>query len=62
MWAVRYAQVNKGMRPEFEDHVRCLMATGATARQARESLLLSAGHFLGALAPPETTRFSFTLR
>jgi hypothetical protein len=35
------------MTPEFEQHVRCLMATGSTARQTRESLLLNAGHFLG---------------
>jgi hypothetical protein len=49
LWTVRHAQANKGMTPEFEHHVRCLMATGATARQTRESLLLSAGHFLGAV-------------
>jgi hypothetical protein len=49
LWAVRHAQANKGMTPEFEQHVRCLMATGATARQTRESLLLNAGHFLGAV-------------
>ena len=47
MWAVRHEQLNKGMRPEFEEHVRCLMATGSTARQTRESLILNAGHFLG---------------
>ena len=51
MWGVRHAQLDKGMKPEFEEHVRCLMATGSTARQARESLLLDAGHFLGTLAP-----------
>jgi hypothetical protein len=47
MWAVRHEQLNKGMRPEFEEHARCLMATGSTARQTRESLILNAGHFLG---------------
>ncbi len=46
-WAVRHGPINKGMCVEFEQHVRCLMATGATARQTRESLLLSATHFLG---------------
>ncbi len=47
MWAVRHEQLNKGMRPEFEEHARCLMATGSTARQTREALILNAGHFLG---------------
>jgi hypothetical protein len=46
-WAVRHGPINKGMCVEFEQHVRCLMATGATARQTRESLLLSATHFVG---------------
>jgi hypothetical protein len=30
----------------FEEHARCLMATGATARAVREGLLLNATHFL----------------
>jgi hypothetical protein len=32
----------------FEEHARCLMATGATARAVREGLLLNASHFLSA--------------
>ena len=52
LWAVRHAQFNKGMAPSFEEHIRCLMATGSTARQARESLILSAAHFLGPLPTP----------
>ena len=52
LWAVRHAQFNKGMAPSFEEHIRCLMATGSTARQARESLILSAAHFLGPLPLP----------
>jgi hypothetical protein len=54
LWAVRHAQFNKGMAPSFEEHIRCLMATGSTARQARESLILSAAHFLGPLPLPLT--------
>ena len=46
-WTVRHAQRNKGMTPEFEEHVRCLMATGSTARQTRKGLILNGGHFLG---------------
>ncbi len=38
------------MTPSFEEHIRCLMATGSTARQARESLILNAAHFLGRFA------------
>ena len=34
------------MQQQFEEHVRCLMATGASARAVREGLLLNAGHFL----------------
>jgi hypothetical protein len=30
----------------FEEHARCLIATGATARAVREGLLLKATHFL----------------
>ena len=47
LWAVRHCQFNKGMTPAFEEHIRCLMATGSTARQAREQLILNAAHFLG---------------
>ncbi len=55
LWTVRHAQFNKGMTPAFEEHIRCLMATGSTARQARESLILSAAHFLG-LSPLPISR------
>ena len=34
------------MRPEFEEHVRSVMATGSTSRQTREGLLLNAAQFL----------------
>ncbi len=42
---VRYSGRNRGMTPEFEAHVRCLMATGGSARQVRDNLVLNAGHF-----------------
>ena len=45
--AVRYSGRNRGMTPEFEAHVRCMMATGASVRQVRDNLALNAGHFLG---------------
>ncbi len=45
-WAVRHRGKNKGMVQAFEEHARCLMATGATARAVREGLLLNATHFL----------------
>ena len=34
------------MQQQFEEHVRCLMATGASARAVREGLILHASHFL----------------
>jgi hypothetical protein len=34
------------MSHQFEEHVRCLLATSTTARQTREGLLLTAGQFL----------------
>jgi hypothetical protein len=34
------------MSHQFEEHVRCLLATGTTARQTREGLLLTARQFL----------------
>ncbi len=37
---MKQKQVNKGMSYKFEEHVRCLMATGTTARQTREGLIL----------------------
>jgi hypothetical protein len=45
-WAVRHREKNKGMVQAFEEHARCLMATGATARAVRDQLLLNATHFL----------------
>ena len=44
---VRFSGRNRGITPEFEAHVRCLMATGGSARQVRDNLSLNAGHFLG---------------
>jgi hypothetical protein len=46
VWEVRQGNVNKGMSHQFEEHVRCLLATGTTARQTREGLLLTARQFL----------------
>jgi hypothetical protein len=43
---VRQTQAYKGMSHKFEEHVRCLMATGSTARQTREGLILTSGQFL----------------
>ena len=34
------------MQQQFEEHVRCLMATGASARAVREGLIHNAAHFL----------------
>jgi len=45
-WEVKQKQANKGMSQKFEEHVRCLMATGSTARQTREGLILTAGQLL----------------
>ncbi len=45
---MRHREKNKGMLQAFEEHARCLMATGATARAVREGLLLNATHFLSA--------------
>ncbi len=44
--AVRHSGMNRGMTPQFEAHVRTLMATGGSARQVRDNLALNAGHFL----------------
>ena len=46
MWEVKQKQANKGMAQKFEEHVRALMATGSTARQTREGLILTAAHLL----------------
>jgi hypothetical protein len=43
---VKHADTKKGMSQKFEEHVRCLMATGSTARQTREGLILTAGQLL----------------
>jgi hypothetical protein len=45
-WDIRYNQRNKGMKAEFEQHVCCVLATGATARQAQDFLLLDANFML----------------
>ncbi len=46
VWEVKHADRKKGMSHKFEEHVRCLMATGTTARQTREGLILNAALFL----------------
>lgn len=43
------------MHLQFEEHVRCLMATGASARAVREGLILDAAHFLGDAEAAEYT-------
>ena len=43
---MKHADSKKGMSHKFEEHVRCLMATGTTARQTREGLILNAAQFL----------------
>ena len=46
-WDIRYNRWNKGMKADFEQHVRCVLATGATAiRQAQDTLLLDASYML----------------
>ena len=45
-WDVRGSQRNKGITRQFEEHVRCALATGATARQVQDMQLLDAGYFL----------------
>ncbi len=45
-WEVKHIDAKNGMAQKFEEHVRCLMATGSTARQTREGLILTAGQFL----------------
>jgi hypothetical protein len=44
--AVRHVCRNRGMTAEFEAHARNLMATGGSARQVRDNLVLNADHFL----------------
>ena len=43
---IRFKQRNKGIKADFEQHVRCVLATGMTARQAQDSLLLDANYML----------------
>ena len=45
-WAMRYKQKNRGVTAQFEQHVRCALATGATARQVTDMLLLCAIYLL----------------
>ena len=45
-WAIRYKQKNRGVTAKFEQHVRCALATGATARQVTDILLLDANYLL----------------
>jgi hypothetical protein len=49
-WQVRGGtQRNKGIMRQFEEHVRCALATGATARQVQDMQLVDSNFFL----PPE---------
>ncbi len=52
-FSVRHAGRNKGMTPQFEGHVRTMMATGGSGRQVRDNLALCAHHFLGDVAGKE---------
>jgi hypothetical protein len=45
-FSVRHGGRNRGMTPQFEAHVRTMMATGGSGRQVRENLVLCANHFL----------------
>ena len=57
-WDVRGKQRNKGINMEFEQHVRCALATGATARQVQDMQLVDADFFLDA---EEATIFASSL-
>jgi hypothetical protein len=52
-WQVRFKQRNKGITPQFEEHVRCTLATGATARQVQDMLILDANYMLAPEAAGE---------
>ncbi len=52
-FSVRHGPKNRGMTPQFEGHVRTMMATGGSGRQVRDNLALCAHHFLGAEAGKE---------
>jgi hypothetical protein len=45
-WQIRSNQRNKGMTANFEQHVRCVLATRATARQVLDGQLLDANFML----------------
>ncbi len=45
-WAIRSKQRNRGVTAHFEQHVRCALATGATARQVTDMLRLDASFLL----------------
>jgi hypothetical protein len=47
-WAIRNKQRNRGVTAQFEQHVRCSLATGATARQVTDILRLDASYLLEA--------------
>ena len=53
---VRYGNRNLGMTPEFEGHVRNLMATGGSARQVRDNLVLNADHFYAKVRASRTRK------
>ncbi len=45
-WAVRSKQRNNGVTSHFEQHIRTALATGATARQVKDMLLLDGNYML----------------
>ena len=47
-WQVRFRRRNKGITRQFEEHVHCTLATGATARQVQDMLLLDGNFMLAA--------------
>jgi hypothetical protein len=53
---VRHPGENRGMTAGFEAHVRSMMATGGSARQVRDNLVLNATHFLETAASAKYTR------
>ena len=53
-WAIRSRQRNKGVTAQFEQHVRCALATGATARQVTDMLRLDASYVL---EPEQASQF-----
>ncbi len=57
-WQVRGTQRNKGITRQFEAHVRCALATGATARQVQDMQLVDSNFFL---PPEDAAEFCATL-